>query len=184
MTNALVLYASKHGHTAKIAARIAERLRETGATVNLQTADDEAPTDLSKYEVVVLGASIHGGHHQREIVEWASHHATALNEMPSALFSVSLSAVETDDEAHEITRSYMDDLIGDSGWNPRLKVAVAGAIQYREYDFATRMLIRLLMAKDHHPTDTSRDYDYTDWRAVDAFANDVAALAPQTVAAT
>jgi menaquinone-dependent protoporphyrinogen oxidase len=178
MTNVLVLYASKHGHTAKIAGHVADRLRESGATVDLRPVDGDEAIGLSKYDVVAIGASIHAGHHQRAIVDWVSHHATALTEMPSALFSVSLSAAEEGDEAQEVTRKYIDDLIGDSGWVPGLKVAFAGALQYREYDFATRMMMRLLMAKDHHPTDASRDYDYTDWDAVDAFAQDVSAMAP------
>ena len=33
------------------------------------------------------------------------------------------------------------------------------------------------MHRGGHPTDISRDYDYTDWDAVDAFAHDCAALA-------
>jgi menaquinone-dependent protoporphyrinogen oxidase len=48
-----------------------------------------------------------------------------------------------------------------------------------EYDFATRLLMRLLMKRGHHPTDASRDYDYTDWAAVEAFGHRCAALVAQ-----
>ena len=34
--------------------------------------------------------------------------------------------------------------------------------------------MRLLMGQGDHPTDTSRDYDYTDWDAVDRFAREFA----------
>ncbi len=37
--------------------------------------------------------------------------------------------------------------------------------------------MRLLMAHRHHPTDVTRDYDYTDWGAVDRFAKECAAMA-------
>jgi menaquinone-dependent protoporphyrinogen oxidase len=58
-------------------------------------------------------------------------------------------------------------------------VTFAGALQYREYDFATRLVIPLVMRKGGHPTDTSRDHDFTDWDAVEAFAREFAArLAP------
>lgn len=43
--------------------------------------------------------------------------------------------------------------------------------------------MRLLMRKDHHPTDASRDYDYTDWDAVDAFGHACAELAAAVPAA-
>ena len=53
-------------------------------------------------------------------------------------------------------------------------VSVAGALQYREYDFFTRTLMRLLMRHEGHPTDTSQDYDYTDWDAVEKLGDDFA----------
>lgn len=56
-------------------------------------------------------------------------------------------------------------------------MSFAGALQYREYNFPTRTLMRLLMRRGGHPTDTSRDYEYTDWVAVDRFADDFRELA-------
>ena len=47
---------------------------------------------------------------------------------------------------------------------------MAGALQYREYDFVTRLVMRVLMRHGDHPTDITRDYDYTDWDAVERFA--------------
>ncbi|HZB74802.1 MAG TPA: hypothetical protein VE526_01165, partial [Solirubrobacteraceae bacterium] len=38
----------------------------------------------------------------------------------------------------------------------------------------TRVLIRLMMRKSGHPTDTSRDHDFTDWEAVERFARECA----------
>jgi menaquinone-dependent protoporphyrinogen oxidase len=32
-----------------------------------------------------------------------------------------------------------------------------------------------MMRHEGHPTDTSRDYDYTDWDAVESFAHEFAA---------
>ena len=67
-------------------------------------------------------------------------------------------------------------LLDKTGWIPRKTATFAGALQYREYDFATRLLVRLLMRKEGHPTDVSHDYDYTDWGAVDRFAHECSAL--------
>ena len=40
--------------------------------------------------------------------------------------------------------------------------------------------MRLLMRRQHHPTDTSHDYDYTDWGAVERWAHELATtLAPR-----
>ena len=42
----------------------------------------------SDYDGVIVGASVHGGRHQREIVDWVKRHAITLSAMPSAFFSV------------------------------------------------------------------------------------------------
>ena len=90
-----------------------------------------------------------------------------------------LTAAEDSEESRQATRDYLDDFEERSGWTPRLRTTFAGALQYREYDFATRLVMRLMMQRGHHPTDTSRDVDYTDWDAVDAFARACAELTVQ-----
>ncbi len=179
MPRILVLYASTHGHTAKIAARVAATLEADGATVDLQPLSKSQPVP-SDYDAVVLGASIHGGHHQRALVKWAEQHHTALGLIPSAFFSVCLTAADDDEESRAATRGYLDDFVERTGWTPGHSTTFAGALQYREYDVATRALMRLLMRQKHHPTDASQDYDYTDWGAVERWAHELAAtLAPR-----
>jgi menaquinone-dependent protoporphyrinogen oxidase len=182
MPSILVLYASTHGQTRKIAERIGADLEDSGAEVTLSETSGAELLALDTYDVVVVGASVHAGHHQHDVVDWAKHHAIIINQAPSALFSVSLSAVEDTDEARATTQRYIDDLLDDTGWNPNLKTSFAGALLYREYDFLTRMMMRLVMARGHHPTDTTHDTDYTDWDAVDAFAQRVAELVPAAAA--
>lgn len=170
----LIVYASTHGHTAKIAERIADAMRAAGADVDVQTAHDAAGARPHDYDAVVVGASVHGGHHQREVVAWAEHHRTSLSRLPSAFFSVCLAAAEDTAESREATRGYRDDFEERTGWTPARSATFAGALQYREYDFPTRLVMRLLMHRGQHPTDVSRDYEYTDWAAVDRFAHDLA----------
>jgi menaquinone-dependent protoporphyrinogen oxidase len=175
MPRILVLYASTHGHTAKIAARIAAALEDDGETVDLQplhgNGTQPVPTD---YDAVILGASIHAGHHQRALVKWAEQHHTALGLTPSAFFSVCLTAADDTEESRAATRGYLDDFVERTDWTPTHSTTFAGALQYREYDVATRALMRLLMRRMHHPTDSSQDYDYTDWDAVDGWAHELA----------
>jgi menaquinone-dependent protoporphyrinogen oxidase len=175
MTTVLLLHASTHGHTSRIAARIADVLAAEGLRVDARKAPlagaDPSPRD---YDAVVVGASIHAGHHQNEVVAWARRHHTTLATRPSAFFSVCLTAADDTDESRAATRRYLDEFVEATGWTPARAATFAGAIQYREYDFATRLLIRLLMHKGGHPTDTSRDHDFTDWEAVERFARECA----------
>ena len=177
MPRFLVLFASTHGHTQKIARRIASVLRDQDIDVvcrPIAEAADELPSD---YDGVVIGASVHAGSHQREAVDWIRHHPISLTKMPSAFFSVSLSAADEDEAAQARTREWIDDLLDDTGWRPSFTAAFAGALQYREYGWPTRLALMAKMARDHHPTDITRDHDFTDWSAVDEFARRVADLA-------
>jgi menaquinone-dependent protoporphyrinogen oxidase len=173
MSRILVLYASTHGHTAKIAARIAQAIGPAAELRTIDTAHELAPW---QYDAVVVGASVHAGHHQKPVVEWLREKAGALNAMPTAFFSVCLTAAEDSDEARATAQGFIDTTLEATGWKPDLTRTFAGALQYREYDRFTRLLIKLMMKRGGHPTDTSRDHDFTDWEDVERFGAECAAL--------
>lgn len=180
---ALVVYGSTHGHTAKIAARMADAMREAGLRVDVLDVEHAADADPAAYDVTVVGASLHKEHHQKKVVEWVVARRAALEAGPSVFFSVSLSAAEDTPQSHANTQRCIDELCGDTGWKPTRTEAIAGCLQYREYDMFTRQLMRLLMRKMGHETDASHDYDYTDWEGVEALGREIAALASHPVQA-
>jgi menaquinone-dependent protoporphyrinogen oxidase len=176
----LVLYASTHGHTHKIAEHIGAVLVREGVNANVRGVHEYGEhADLRKYDGVIVGASVHAGHHQNEMLTWVRHHYTRLSAMPSAFFSVSLTAADDTDEARETTRSMIDDVLDETGWVPRTTQAFAGALQFEEYNLPTRVLMRLIARRIEHQTgadvDVHEDTDYTDWAAVDRFAEAFAA---------
>ncbi len=172
MTRVLVLYASTHGHTGKIAERIAAAI---GPAAELRSID-AVPGLALDYDAVIVGASVHAGHHQKAVRKWMHGHAAALNGMPSAFFSVCLTAADDTDEAREASQRYIDETLAKTGWSPRIARTFAGALQYREYDLFTRLLIKLMVKHGGLPTDTSRDHDFTDWDAVERFGRECAEL--------
>lgn len=178
MAKILVVYASTHGHTAKIATRIGDVIEADGLEVDVHDARSPGDhTSPAGYDAVIVGGSIHADHYQREVVEWAKRHSEALGAMPSAFFCVCLTAADDTEESDEATRGYLDAFVEETGWAPKEAVTFAGALQYREYDFMTRLVMRMMMKRGGHPTDASRDYDYTDWDAVERFAHECAAMA-------
>ena len=177
MPDFLIIYASKHGHTAKIAERIADGVCAAGGAADVREIATASKVRPSDYDGVIVGASIHAGHHQSELRAWARHHAIELSAIPSAFFSVCLTAADDNDESAETSRRYIDEFVDETGWTPDRTVTFAGAIQYEEYDFVTRLMMRLIMKRGGHPTDTSHDYDYTDWEAVKRFGHECAGAA-------
>jgi menaquinone-dependent protoporphyrinogen oxidase len=178
---ALVLYASTHGHTGRIAARVGDVLRDTGRDVRVVDVQKSARVDPADFDLVVVGASVHMGHHQADVVTWLRANRAALAAVPVALFSVSLTAADDGDEARAATREYTDELLEQTGLDPLRTVAFGGALQYREYNLPTRVLLRLIARRKGLATDASVDADYTDWDAVEAFARELPALLPAAV---
>jgi menaquinone-dependent protoporphyrinogen oxidase len=176
MSEILIAVASRHGHTNKIATQIAAVLARHGHRVTLDPDVGDTDPRPHRYDLVIAGAPVHAGRHPGALADWARRHATALNMRPSAFFSVCLSAAEDTEAARAAARGYLDDFEDRTGWLPRVRTTFAGALQYREYGLPTRLAMQVKMRLGHHPADIGRNYDYTDWHAVDAFARECAAL--------
>lgn len=172
----LIAYTTTHGHTARIASRIAQRLGERGLDVELADLATHHPVSPQDYAGVVVGASVHVGRHQASVERWLKEHRTTIALRPSALFSVSLMAMENIAESRATARAYIDDLVEETGWSPDRAESFAGALQYREYDRFTRLLVRAIARRHGGSIDTAHDHDYTDWSRVDAYAGELATL--------
>ena len=183
---ALILYGTSYGQTAKIAGRLRDQLERGGMPV-LLTRGDELPPDLDPddYHLIVVGASVVLSGHQKYVKRWIQEHRDLLNRVPSAFFSVSGSAGSDNPEEREAVRKIMDAFLDEVGWQPRAKAMFAGAIMYTKYHPLLRWVMKRISRKEGRSTDTSRDHEYTDWAAVEAFGNEVlglvAANAPASV---
>lgn len=173
MTDArlLVLHAGKYGQTRKVAERIAERLREAGATV--ETADVRAapPTDIDRYDGLVIGGAVHAGNHLRALERWMRSHATAIGARPTAVFSVSLSASDVGGPGHGDATKHLDELLTRTGVEAQRRTVIAGALAYRSYGPLICWMMRRLARRKGLPQDTSADVELTDWDAVERFAD-------------
>ena len=47
----------------------------------------------------------------------------------------------------------------------------AGALRYTDYDFFKRWMAKRLASKRGAPVETDRDFELTDWRALDVFVD-------------
>jgi len=174
MSRILILYATTEGHTAKIAQAIAQRLQGAGNTVELHRADNvPAGLDPAAHDSVIIGASIHYGHHPKYLRVLVRRYRATLASRPGAFFSVSLSGGGPGAKP-EAARRYLETFLRQTGWRPQQTASFAGALQYSRYGFFKKLMMRLIVGMAGGDTDPTRDYEYTDWYAVERFAEDFA----------
>jgi menaquinone-dependent protoporphyrinogen oxidase len=171
-----VFYTTTEGQTRRIAERLAERLRARG--VDSQTVDmagDEARTiDWSAVRGALVGASLHVQQHQPAAADFIRLHADHLNRVPSAFFSVSLSTASDNLDEVAAARQLAETFPPSLGWHPGLVVPLAGRLAYTQYNLFIRFMMKRIAKKQGGPTDTSRDYEFTNWDKVDWLAGHLA----------
>ena len=180
-----VLFTTTEGQTALIAIRLATILHEHGFDSQaIEIGEpDAAHLDWTRVRGALVGASIHRQRYQSAARAFVQAHVADLNRVPSAFFSVSLSAASKNRWEVEATEAIAKAFPAARKWTPDRIVSLAGRLAYREYGFCTRMVIRWIARKEGAPTDTSRDYELTNWEAVDQLGHDMAALIQRRTAA-
>jgi menaquinone-dependent protoporphyrinogen oxidase len=167
-----VFFATSEGQTRRIAERFASVLRKNGLdSASYDVCDlERAAIDWTRVEGVILGASLHAGKHQRAAHAFASSQAARLNARPSMFFSVSLAAASQNQEEVRKAQELADAFPAAHGWRPQRIVSLAGRLAYTEYNFFIRFMMKRIAAKEGGPTDTSRDYELTNWARVEEVA--------------
>ena len=170
-----VFYASSEGQTARIAEQLAVLFRESGfssAAIDV-TSTRAGALDWSSVKAVLVGASLHIGRHQEAATRFVRAHVPQLNAHPSAFFSVSLSAASKNPAEVETARRIAQDFCVAAGWTPDRILPVGGRLAYSKYGWLTRWMMRRIARKEGGPTDTSHDYELTDWSVVASLASDI-----------
>jgi menaquinone-dependent protoporphyrinogen oxidase len=174
MSRVLILYGTTDGHTRKVADVLAATFRDEGCRVEVVDAERAAPLQLDNYDGVIVTASIHIGGYQGSVRRWVRAHAAWLSRMPTAFLSVCLGILEQRPEAQREVERIMQNFLNQTGWQPTTTMPVAGAVPYTRYNWLKKLVMRPIVAKAGGDTDTSRDFEYTDWDALRAFARSFA----------
>jgi menaquinone-dependent protoporphyrinogen oxidase len=168
----LVVYATRHGATEGIAARIGATLRAAGIAADVQAVD--VANDLDRYDAFVVGSAAYVGHWLKEAGAFVRKHRDVLGRRPLWLFSSGPVGTERVDaqgrDALEASRPEefdefqalqpRDVRVFFGAWDPQAPpVGVAERLQR------------------HLPAAWTADVagDFRDWAAIDAWAAEIAA---------
>ncbi len=178
MRRILLVFATREGQTEKIAQYLCTAVESLGASVDLVAARDKRAVNqlnLSDYDLLVFGASMHAGGLEKELVQFVSAHVDQIQTRPRALFVVLLSAAVTPDQDRHKRQLALQD--AHEKINAQLSVdfnhheMIAGALTYSRYSWPIRWVMRRIAGQAGGDTDTSRDYEYTDWQQVGRYAS-------------
>lgn len=175
MVSFLVVYGTGEGQTAKVVDRIVDVLVKRGHDARaLNATESPSEFDFEDFDAVLVGASIHLGKHQTTVTEFVRTNREALDARPTAFFQLSISSAVTDEVRRAQAAAYVDAFLDETGWHPDRIGLFGGALRYSKYGFLKRLMMKRIAKQATGDTDTSRDYEYTDWHEVEAFTNDFA----------
>jgi menaquinone-dependent protoporphyrinogen oxidase len=163
----LVVYASRHGATREIAARIADRLADAHCEAVLRQVDEVDTPEA--YDAVVLGAPVYDQSWPPEANRFVDRHRDALAARPLWLFSVG-SFDDTKRLIGPVTHrepAGIEELRGTL--RPRDYRVFAGVIAKDQWPFWSRVLFHAL---------GGRPGDHRNWPVIDAWAEGIARALP------
>jgi menaquinone-dependent protoporphyrinogen oxidase len=191
MKRACILYATREGQTKKVAQYVASTLSAAGIdSVDIRDVKDSGDDIyVGDYAAMIVAASVHLGEHEPEIIDFVKTHRYGLEKVPTAFISVSLSeagAERVSATAAQHVRfaadvqKVLNRFFQQTGWTPSAVMPVAGALPYSKYNWLIRFVMKRIASKAGGDTDTSRDYEYTDWPALGRFITEFAVMSSRT----
>jgi len=176
----LIVYGTTEGQTAKIAKFVGNRLiLQHHQALTIDVALGMEATDPAGFDAILIAASVHAGHYQPGVIEYIQRHVGAITTRRNAFLSVSLAAAGHDPEDQAGLEHCVAQFCKETGWTPERVHHVAGAFRYTQYDFLKRWAMKYIAYRKGAPTDTSRDYELTDWDDLARFVDAFTATAPE-----
>ena len=169
--NLLIIYSSTDGHTKIICEKIINNLNNSN-NVELVSLDQAVNLDLSKFNKIVIGASIRYGRHSGDLYKFIKFNKDILERKATAFFSVNVVARKIEKSDPE-TNPYIKKFLKISNWKPGKIAVFAGKVDYPKYRFFDKYITKLIMFITKGPTDTTQTYEFTNWSKVDAFAKEL-----------
>ena len=177
----LLAFGTKYGSTAKVAKAMSSVLEEEGAQVMMADLRREAPTNLSDYELVIVGSSIVMGQWTKPARKFLEDNSASLRKGRTALFACCIDVVCYPSRMEEHRRKYLSDVatkyqIGE----PVAMGLFAGEVDVSKYGFLDATMAKAYMRSEkveskERVADLSKPLDFHDWDAIKGWASSLLA---------
>ena len=170
----LIIYSSTDGQTKKICETIKDNL-PSGNKFKLISLDEALYFNLEKCEKIIIGASIRYGRHNKKVLDFIIKNKNILDLKKTAFFSVNVVARKEEKSTPE-TNPYVLNFLKKTNWKPDKLSVFAGKVDYPNYNFFNKIVIRFIMMITKGPTDINNSYEFTNWENVRKFAKELEKL--------
>jgi len=161
----LVVFVSRYGQTEKIARRIGAIAQEQGVDAEVLPVGAEAEAALTDATDVVVAGAIYFSRHDRLLARFVRDTLVLLLKRHAAFVTVCGAA-----DDRKISDGFVSRFLTKASWTPDATAIFAGATSFTRYGWLIRFMMRRIARSHGAGADTSRDYEYTDWTAVETFA--------------
>ncbi len=140
----LVVYASKTGSTAEVAAVVGETVSKNGFNVEVRPVKEVK--DISQYQAVILGSAIRAGSLLPEAMKFIQNQQATLQQKPFAAFVVCLTMKDDTPENRKIVSAYLDPLR--ALVKPATEGLFAGQLNPTRLNFFERLIMKAMKAPE------------------------------------
>lgn len=176
----LIVYGTKYGSTTDVSNRLAEKLRDNGADVDVFDIKQSKPQEIHSYDRIVLGSSIFVGAWTKEMQQFISENIEAWKSQPMYYFACCGDMVFGTKDVESCHDMYVIKAAENMGLpEPRASSVLGGFFDFSRYGLLVKAVLQakgLQRDMKQNGMDVSQPYDFRDWDAVDRLATRISEL--------
>ena len=163
----IFIYSSSNGQSLKIC----EALNKNKESLIIDI-DIVKTAKLDNFDQIVIGASVKYGDHNKKVYEFVKKNRVLLEKKKTVFFSVNATARKSEKNTPK-TNPYIIKFLKKTNWTPDHIGVFAGMIDFPNYNFIEKYIIKLIMWITNGPTDTSKTFEFTNWEDVKKFSEEI-----------
>ena len=163
----IFIYSTSNGQSLKICNAINKNKESLIIDI-----DKIKTVELNKFDQIIIGASVKYGDHNKKIYDFIKNNKILLETKKTGFFSVNATARKSEKNKPE-TNPYVIKFLKKTNWTPDNIGVFAGKIDFPNYNFLEKYIIKVIMWLTNGPTDTSKTFEFTDWEDVKKFSDKI-----------
>mgnify|MGYP006228014805 FL=1 len=163
----IFIYSTSNGQSLKICNAINKNKESLIIDI-----DKIKTVELNKFDQIIIGASVKYGDHNKKIYDFIKNNKILLETKKTGFFSLKAPAIKSQKNKPE-TNPYVIKFLKKTNWTPDNIGVFAGKIDFPNYNFLEKYIIKVIMWITNGPTDTSKTFEFTDWEDVKKFSDKI-----------